>query len=360
MDLFELVFLPLLSAFLVTSIVTPLVVKLTRKYGLIDDPSRKHPAILHKKPLPRGGGIALFLGTFLTSIFLLPWTNITGAIFLSSFIALTIGIVDDVLNAQSKDVSPYFRFLVNILCAIIIIGSGIDVPYITHPLGGVLNFENIKLVTLFGFSFYLSQLVAMIWIIWVINMLNWSSGVDGQISGVLATAALVIGILSLRFPLDELVVLNAKLSFIIAGTSLGFLIFHFHPAKILPGYGATSIYLLVAVISILSGAKLATAILVLGVPTVDALFTIVRRIAAKRSPFRGDKNHLHHILLKLGMTQRQIALFYWLISAIVGGVALQLQSRNKLFAIIMLLVIVGGALLFLHLLLRNKHEKDIT
>jgi UDP-GlcNAc:undecaprenyl-phosphate/decaprenyl-phosphate GlcNAc-1-phosphate transferase len=352
------VFLPFFLAFIITACITPVVIFFTKKYGLMDDPKRKHPAILHKKPLPRGGGIALFLGAFFASIILLPWNNITGAIFLSAFIALVIGVIDDALNAQSREISPYFRFLVNILCAVIVIGSGITVPFITNPFGGILHFQNILIISLFGYTFFLSQLVAVLWIIWVINMLNWSSGVDGQISGVVAIAAIVIGILSLRFPLDQFVLIDAKLSFIIAGTSVGFLIYHFHPAKILPGYGATSLFLLVAIVSILSSAKLATAILVLGVPTVDALFTIIRRIVTRHSPFVGDKKHLHHILLELGMTQRQIALFYWIISAIVGGVALQLQSRNKLFALIMLLVIVGGGLLFLHLFLRYKHEKN--
>lgn len=357
-NFYSFIFLPFLASFFLTVLITPLVIRAMRKLGLMDDPHRKHPAILHNKPIPRGGGIALFLGTFIVSVFILPWNYITAAIFLSAFIALTIGVVDDYLNANSKEVSPYFRFLINILCAVIIIGSGIDVSYITHPFGGILHFNNIVLVSFFGFNFYLSQLVALIWIIWVINMLNWSSGVDGQVSGIMAIAAIVIGILSLRFQQDQTAAIDAKLSFIIAGASIGFLIYHFHPAKILPGYGATSIYLLVAVVSILSSAKLATAILVMGIPTVDAVFTIIRRIASGTSPFLGDKKHLHHLLLGLGLSQRQIALFYWTISAILGAVALQLQSRNKIFALIMLIVFVGGGLLFLHMIIRHKHEKN--
>src|SRR5690242_18286874 len=114
---------PFIVAFLVTLGTTPLVIRFAKKFKLLDDPSRNHPAILHKKPIPRGGGIALFLGCFISAIIFLPWTNMTGAIFLSAFIALFIGVIDDKLNAQSKDLSAYFRFLVNILCAIIIIGA---------------------------------------------------------------------------------------------------------------------------------------------------------------------------------------------------------------------------------------------
>ncbi len=357
----DILLLPLTIAFLVTIFLTPFVIRYATKYGLLDDPKRNHPAILHTKPIPRGGGIALFFGCFIPAVFFLPWTNMIAAIFLSAFVALAIGVIDDKLNAESKDLSPYFRFLVNILCAIIVVGSGVTVPFITSPLGGILHFDTFRIPLLFDQYILLSQLVAGIWIIWVVNMLNWSSGVDGQMPGIVAIAAIVIGILSLRFPLlDPNVIVEAKLSFIIAGSSLGFLFYHFHPAKIFPGYGATSLYLLLAVVSMLSSAKLATAILVLGIPTVDALFTIMRRILTRQSPIRGDRKHLHHLLLQFGWTQRQIALFYWSISAILGIAALHLQSRNKLFALIMLLAIVGGGLSFLHILLRQKHEKTTT
>ena len=354
----NLVLLPFIISLIITIIITPLVIYFTKRYGLMDDPKRKHPAILHSKPLPRGGGIALFFGAFFASVLLLPWNNITGAIFLSAFIALSIGVIDDALNAKSKEISPYFRFLVNILCAVIVVGSGITVPFITHPAGGILHFDSILIFNYLGLTLTLAQVVAVLWIVWVINMLNWSSGVDGQVSGVLAIAAIVIGILSLRFTSNELVLIDTKLSFIIAGTSLGFLFYHFHPSKILPGYGATALYLLVAVVSILSSSKLATAILVLGIPSVDAMFTIIRRILSRKSPFAGDRKHLHHILLDLGLSQRKIALFYWLISAIVGVITLQLQSQGKFFVLLGMWVTIFGSLIFLHLLLWHKHEKN--
>lgn len=360
-NLIEFILLPFLFAFLSTVVITPIVIYFAKKYGLLDDPKRKHPAILHTKPTPRGGGIALFLGAFLPALFLLPWNNLTGAIFLSALIALSIGLVDDFLNARSKDLSPYFRVLVNFLCAIIIVTSGITVPFITHPFGGILHFDTIRIPFIFGQYFFLSQIVAIIWIIWVMNMLNWSKGVDGVMPGIVVIAAVVIGILGLRFAvIDSTVATDVKLAFIIGGAALGFLLYNFYPAKIFPGYGATCLYLLLAVVSMLSSSKLATAILVLGVPTVDALFTIIRRVLSKRSPLYGDKRHLYHLLLQFGWSHKQIALFYWTISAIVGLVALNLQSRNKLFALIMLSVLVTGALFFLHTVLRNKNEKSTS
>jgi UDP-GlcNAc:undecaprenyl-phosphate/decaprenyl-phosphate GlcNAc-1-phosphate transferase len=190
------------------------------------------------------------------------------------------------------------------------------------------------------------------------NMLNWSKGVDGQMPGIVAISAIAIGILSLRFEvLDQVSIMNAKLSFIIAGASLGFLIYNFYPARIFPGYSATSIYLLLSVVSILSSAKLATAILVMGVPMMDGVFTILRRVFTGKSPFWHDKKHLHHLLLGLGFSQRVIALFYWLFSAILGSLALVLSSKGKAFAIIMLIILVGGALMFLHFLTKKNETR---
>lgn len=353
-----IIFFPFIIAFIVTALVTPLSLIVIKKMGLLDDPKRhKHPGIIHKKPTPRGGGIPLFIGIVATAIFFLPFTKAVFALFVASLIALLVGVIDD-----KYDISPYLRFIVNIVVSLIVVAAGITVPFITNPFGGILYLNSIS----FPFDFFtlhltfmLSDIVAMLWIIWVMNMLNWSKGVDGQMPGIVAISAIVIGLLSLRFAnSDSFTQISINLSFIIAGASLGFLIFNFHPAKIFPGYGATAVYLLLSAVSILSGAKLATAILVMGVPMTDGIFTILRRVLSGRSPFWHDKKHLHHLLLSLGIGQRRIALFYWIISAILGSLALVLSSQAKAFAIIMLLIVVGGTLLFLHLALKNTYDKN--
>lgn len=354
-------FFPFFTAFAVTTIFTFLSIPLIKKLGLIDDPKlHKHPGIIHTKPIPRGGGLPLFLGTFVTCIFFLTFNTSIIAVFFAAFLALSIGLMDDKLNAQSKDVSPYLRFFINILTAVIVVASGISIHFITNPFGaGVLRLDMIKLtIPLIQFTFLASDLISIIWLIWVMNMLNWSKGVDGQMPGIVAISAIVIGILSLRLnPAGHGGFVDAQLSFIIAGSAIGFLFFNFYPAKIFPGYGATALYLLLGVASILTSAKLATAILVMGVPTFDAFFIILRRILSKKSPFQGDKKHLHHILLKLGYTQRQIALFYWSISGILGMLSFLMESRSKVFAIFMVIAITGGALLFLHSITNRKNEK---
>lgn len=347
--------LPLFFAFLITAVTTPICINILKRSGIIDDPKvRKHPGVIHDKPIPRGGGIPLFLGVILAGIIFLPINHTTIALFLASFIALVIGVLDD-----KFEISPYVRFVVNIFCAILVVWAGVSVPFITNPLGGILYLNRVafpfNVLGLHGI-FLLSDLITIIWIVWVMNMLNWSKGVDGQMPGIVAISAIIIGLLSFRFGIfDEFSHISATLSFIVAGSAIGFLLYNFHPAKIFPGYGATSIYLLLAVVSILSSAKLATAILVMGVPLSDGAFVIGRRILSGHSPFWHDKKHLHHLLLSLGFDQRRIALFYWFISAIFGALSLVLSSKGKVFAIIMLVIIVGGALLSINYFLKKKN-----
>ena len=139
------------------------------------------------------------------------------------------------------------------------------------------------------------------------------------------------------------------------GATLGFLIFNFYPAKIFPGDSASYFLgFLVAVLSIASGAKVGAAILVMAVPLIDGVFTVIRRIAQRRSPFLGDRGHLHHRLLEIGWGQRRVALFYWLLCAILGAIALSLTSVEKLFAGLIVAIIVLGGLLWINMSLLLK------
>lgn len=350
------IFFPAVVAFLATVTATPICIYFIKKLNLFDDPKKhKHPAVIHKFPVPRGGGIPLFIGVFVAGFFFLPVNQITISLFVAALISLVIGTLDD-----KYDISPYVRFFGNLVAAIIVVSSGITIPFVTNPFGGVIRLDTIAFsFTLLGtpITIALSGVIAVLWIVWMMNMLNWSKGVDGQMPGIVAISAVVIGILSLRFAvLDQDSQIAAILSFSLAGSALGFLIFNYYPAKIFPGYGATAIYLLLSAASILSSAKIATAFLVMGLPLIDGTFTIARRMLSGKSPFWHDKKHLHHLLLQMGLSQRRVALCYWIISAILGLLSLALPSSGKTFAIVMLVVVVGGILLFLHLALR-KHEK---
>lgn len=342
--------MPLLVAFFTTVLVIPVIIKFARKYKLVDDPkTHKHPAIIHKKPIPRAGGIAIIIGIIVSAVIFVPMLPQILVILFASILVVIVGVLDD-----KFDISPYVRFGTNILFAAVVVAVGVGIPFITNPFGGILDFTFLENIIPF-----IPQLLAIVWIVWVMNMLNWSKGVDGQMPGIAAIAAFVIGVASLRFPvLTQENIISAQLSFIVSGAAIGFLFYNFYPAKIFPGYSATVLGFLIGILSILSGVKLATALLVMGIPAVDAVFTIVRRVASKKSPFWHDKGHLHHLLLAAGWGQRKIALFYWIMSAILGFIALGLSSKEKLFAIILLLIVVVGMIVMLNIIVKKgKNEK---
>lgn len=345
--------LPFAISFLLTIIFVPPTIKFAKRFNLIDDPKKhKHPAILHKNPIPRAGGLPIFIAIFITSLFILPLTPLNISILSSSFLAVLIGILDD-----KYDLSPYIRFFINIICAGIVVSAGVSIPFITNPFGGILHFDSITIFSIGDFSINAGSILAAIWIVWVMNMLNWSKGVDGQMPGIAAISAIIIGLASLRFvPVEQINFQTAQLSFVVAGAALGFLVFNFYPARIFPGYSATVLGFLIGVLSITSGVKLATAVLVMGVPTIDAIFTIIRRVGSKKSPFWHDKGHLHHMLLDYGLGHRRIAAFYWSMSLILGLFALSASSRGKVFAIILLIVLFSG--LFFMLRFITKKDQD--
>lgn len=343
---------PFLVAFLATLVATPLMIVFARKFKIIDDPkTHKHPAILHKKPIPRGGGVPIFLGILIATIIFLPKTDITWLILAGAFLAVFIGTLDD-----KFDLSPYIRLISNfIIAGLVVIVGGVGIAFITNPLGGVLFFDKLVFLSLP----VVSIVFAMLWIVWTMNMLNWSKGVDGQMPGIAAISAIVIGALSLRFsPIDEQNLLTTQLCFVTAGAALGFLPFNFYKAKIFPGYGATVLGFLLGTTSILSGAKVATALLVMGVPMIDGFFTILRRILSGKSPFFGDRRHFHHILLDLGLGQRTIAIFYWVFSGVLGLIALSLSSQAKFFALLGLFLAVSGILIWLHFFTAKPTDED--
>lgn len=330
--------------------ITPGVIWFYKKRGWVDDPKKmKHPKVVHKYPVPRGGGVVIMLAVLLSSLVFLPIDKHLVGIMLGAGVLAVVGVWDDV-----KSLNPYLRLGLGFLAAGLVVGVGVGVPYLSNPLGaGVINLSQpqipIYIMGKLRTIWIYADLMALVWIVGSMNFVNWSKGLDGQLPGIVVVAAVVIGILSLRFVDDVTQWPVITLAFILAGAYLGFLFFNFYPQKIMPGYGGGTLagYFL-AVLSILSGAKVATAILVLGVPLLDAVYSMIRRILSGRSPVWGDRGHLHHKLMDLGWGKRRIAVFYWLVSAILGIMALSLNSEQKLYTIVLLAVIVGGALLWLN------------
>ncbi len=353
--------LPAGFGFLATVLAVYPTIKLAKKYGLVDNPkTRPHPAHIHKKIIPRAGGLALFFGIIVTTLIFIPIEKHILGILGGSLILLITGLLDD----KSHNFSPYLRLLIQIIAATLVVGSGVGIHFITNPLGGILKFDDlIWQFNLLGIHkvIILADVLAILWIVWILNMLNWSKGIDGQLPGIVLIAVSILGLLSLKLYLagDFNQINIAKLSFITAGVSLGFLVFNWHPAKIFPGFSGSNILgLMIATIAILSGAKLATAGLVLLVPATDFIYTFTRRVLSGKSPVWGDRGHLHHKLLDLGLSHQKITLFYMLGSAILGAVALALDSRGKFFAASLVGISILGGILWLNFFGVSSRKPD--
>ncbi len=341
---------PFLTAAILAFISVPAVISLAEYLGLVDDPAKRpHPAHTEERVIPRAGGLAIFLGVVAATFIVIPFSKQVVGIILGAAVLVVTGLIDD-----KMDIHPYIRLLgANLAAALLAVGAGAGIPYITNPFGGTIPLDiwRISFNFLGPHSFLpLADLAAIIWIVWVINMVGWSWGVDGQAPGFIAISAIFIGILALgqigvdNFPIWT----TATIAFITAGAYTGFLPWNFYPQRIMPGYGGKALGgFLLAVVAVLSTAKVGTAIIVLGVPLIDSLYVAVSRILHGHSPVYATRSHLHHRLLDAGWSKRQIALFYWMVSAILGLIALFLNARQKFFAIVFLAVILGMAILWL-------------
>jgi UDP-GlcNAc:undecaprenyl-phosphate/decaprenyl-phosphate GlcNAc-1-phosphate transferase len=353
---------PFLTAFILTIFATPVTIKIANYFKLVDDPTKNpHPKKIHTRIIPRAGGLAIYIALVLTTLIFLPISKSLIGIFLGISILLTMGLIDD----KKIEFSPYLRLFLLFFAASCAVGSGIGINFITNPLHHLpfdlgemsqIIYQLDSIVIPFDFLgshriVILADLLALFWIVSLTQIINWSKGVDGQMPGITTVASLTLGLLSLKlfFQGDPNQLIIAKLSLVVAGASLGFLLFNWHPAKIFPGFsGSTILAFMLAVLSILSGAKLATALLVLAIPTVDFAYTFFRRLLTGHSPVWGDRGHLHHKLLDKGWTQRQISLFYILGSAMFGGVALITESSSKFYLLLLAVVSVFGFILWLN------------
>jgi len=352
--------MPFVIAMLVTLSVTPFIINLAKKLKLVDNPRiRYHPAHTHTGIIPRAGGLAILTGFVISVICFIPLTKLYIGMILAATILVIVGLFDD-----RRDVNPYIRLATNALAALIMVGAGAGIPYITNPVsGGIIHLDTLRITfSFFGTHSILvwADILAFVWILWTMNIVGWSAGVDGQMPGFVAIAALTLGCLSLRFtlkdPSQEPITI---LAFCICGTFTGFIPWNFYPQKIMPGYGGKTLAgFLLAILGILSYGKLGTALLVLGIPTIDAVYTLIRRIGTKKSPVAADRGHLHHRFMELGWGKRRIALFYWGVSAILGVIALTVTSRQKVFTLLVLAAAVGAFLIWVQFFTQFSKPPD--
>ena len=328
---------------------SPLVIKYYRSQSWLDDPKKnKHAKVTHRKAVPRGGGLVIFFTIAIVAALFLQFDKYLIAIFIGASLLTAVGFIDDVY-----DINPYIRLFTGLLAALIVVGAGIGIAYISNPFGpGVIHLDQPQLQLMFlgreRNIWLLSSLFAIFFIVWNMNILNWAKGVDGQLPGFVMVAAVFIAILANRFHDAPSQFNVSQLALIVAGAYAGLLYWNFYPQRIMPGYGAGSLagYFL-SVLAILSGAKVATTLMVLAIPTADGVFTIMRRILAGKSPFWGDRGHLHHKLMdNFGWGKRRISVFYILSSLLMGFLSLYLNTIGKILAIIIATLFVFAFMIY--------------
>lgn len=315
------------TAFVLASVLTPLTARLAARFGLLDQPA---PRRSHRAPTPRHGGIPLFLAFLAALAVTLPYPR-TDDKELSRLFGLMLGLtVVAIVGAydDARELKALPQFAAQVLAAGIAVASGVVIRQIPNPFG----LAPIDLPELFAVAF------TLFWIVGMMNTINWLDGLDGLAAGVTVIASAVLFIHTFELKQFSLALLPLAL----AGAALGFLLFNFPPARIFLGSGAYLLGLALAVLSIIGGAKVATALLVLAIPILDVAWQILSRVRAGRSPFEADRGHLHHRLYDFSMSSRAILALYYALTATFGALALILPS--PVYKLIALIVIGTGAL----------------
>ncbi|MBU0649961.1 undecaprenyl/decaprenyl-phosphate alpha-N-acetylglucosaminyl 1-phosphate transferase [Patescibacteria group bacterium] len=335
------------------------------KKELITDPAKhKHPGMILAKPSARGGGFLFSLIFTLASLLFLEKTPFVLGTTVAVFICGLIGLLDDFQNTAVKS---KFKFMENPILRLVIflpipvlamMAFGVVAKYINNPFNGNILLTEFTLY-LGGQQFTpLPYVFTLIWTLAIMNVISWSNGVDGQFGGVAGISLLIIGVLALRLIAAEPAQLNtARMAFLASGISLGFIKYNWHPSKIMWGFGAVSVGLLLSALSITSRAKVATATMIILIPFLDGLITIVRRLVQGKNPLKGDRGHLHHLLLERGWSPQKVAVFYWIATAFFGLVALASAENSTALATLTLGGLVAAIIILLNVSAQFKKSK---
>lgn len=331
--------LPVTIVLLVTVGAYATALKIFPILGLLDFPERYG---LKRGRLPYPTGIVAVLVFIAASFFLLPFgQKEIGMLFAVILLAIT-SFIDDRTPLPSS-----LRLLVQLVIVIVIFVTGSQIYTITHPFGGFLKLDGFLLETsTFGSIPILSGIFTTFWLLLTINALNWFDGIPGQVNVIALIGFLMLGLLAL-FRNGEPDI--AMLSFSLAAIAGAGILFDFPPGKMLMGdTGSMFFGLMLGLLGVYHGGKVATAFLALGIPLLDAVFVIIRRMLKRQSPFHGGKDHLHHLLLSRGWAPRSIIFMTAAIATAFGGGALFLSTGEKAFAGVVLMIIVGTANVWAH------------
>lgn len=341
---------------------TGIVRRIAERRGWVDRPESDPQRKIHTRPIPLLGGIGIW---FAVSIMLavLGWGRgdlFGGYLMQKHVLALIFGGGALMIGGFFDDRRPQgagAQLLWPLLASLMVIAAGVGIASFSNPFGRPIELDRFALtvLTFHDLPYRLLLFADAFTIIWLMGMMfttKFLDGLDGLASGVTGIGAFVLFILSLRPPVEQPE--TALLALIVAGAFAGFLIFNRHPARIFLGQGGSLLcgfYL--GVLSIISGGKVATALLILGIPILDVVWVVGRRLWEGRSIAAADQRHLHHRLLRLGWSQRKVVAFLWAWTAVFGGVGLLTRHQQKVWA----LGIVVLAMILLAVLLVRHHRR---
>ncbi|WP_411954036.1 glycosyltransferase family 4 protein [Alkalibacillus sp. S2W] len=318
-----------LSTFALAVIVTPLIIKLAKKYNLVDCPNDRKK---HNGSIPLMGGLAIIIPVLIMGIILQPESEHMLGIVVGGSLIIIAGVLDDILSLK-----PLTKLVIQIAAAVIVMSSGLMIEALTVPFMGHVDLG------------ILSYAVTLFWIIGVTNALNLIDGLDGLASGV---AAIAFGSILVMAISDSTTVV-IYLSILYVASLLGFLVYNFYPAKIFLGdTGSLFIGYSLAVISMLGLFKNVTVfsfivpIMVLMIPIFDTLFAIIRRTINKQHIMTADRMHIHYVLLGLGFGHRNTVLIIYAFSIMFGALAIIFTNATMILS----LIIMGFLVVTLHFL----------
>ena len=295
-----------LIAFGIVVLLTPAVGGMARLLGVVDRPGERR---LNKRPIPRLGGLAIFLGILVPSLAFLSLDGEMRGIVLGAAVACVVGAVDDF-----RGLAPLPKLAGQVAAASIPLAFGVWVDHFTFPFLGVVDLPA-----------WVGMPLTVVWIVAVMNLVNFLVGMDGLASGVCAIAGLTFAILALSLGKVDAAVLSA----IVAGACVGFLRHNFFPARIFMGdSGALVLGFTLATVSISGLLKTASTVvlflplLVLAVPILDTSFVVAKRVKYRRPISSPDRSHLHHRFMNIGFSQRRAAVTMWSWTASLGAAAL--------------------------------------
>ncbi len=329
-------------AFIIGLFLMPLVIAYSEKKGLLDKPDERK---IHSHPIPRLGGIAIWISAILSFISLIilsyyPYRSLLSGLLLGSSLMFLLGLIDDIYNLEAK-----FKFTIQIIIASIVFCLGVKITTLFIPFIGLVKLH--PLLSYFG---------TIAWIVGISNAVNFIDGVDGLAGSVITISSVTLGLIAISLtPADTV---SALVAFILAGSMLGFLTYNFHPAKIFMGdSGALFGGFLLASLSILyqmksADIKMYVPLLILAVPIIDITFSSIRRILKGKSPFVADAEHIHHKLLRLGLSQNRAVLVLVVFSIIMGSLA-TLTAASDTTKYFLYAVIISSIMIIL-----NRHAKN--